>query len=189
MIFEAEYGAPLLLLAAVFLLPFVKAEKTKQQQMMRKDQMMVDYPVIVMKLSLFLEAGMSLRSAWEAVIKGYEHNRGARRWAYEAMKTTLSGLKNGQKEAWAYGDFGRRCGVYPYLKLGCLLEQNLKLGGTNLAALLLIELEDAFEERRNIAVRKGQEAQSKLLLPMMVLLIISLAVVLAPAFLSISLQN
>lgn len=132
---------------------------------------------------------MSLKTAWEAVVKGYEHDGGGVRWAYEEMKTTLAGFKNGEKEARAYGDFGRRCGAHSYLKLGCLLEQNLKLGGTNLAALLMAELEDAFEERRNHAVRKGQEAQSKLLFPMMVLLVISLTVVLAPAFLAMAVQN
>ena len=151
--------------------------------------MMEDYPVIVMKLALFLEAGMSLRRAFEAVVRGYEQSKSGARWAYEEMNITLSGLDNGQKEAWAYGDFGRRCGVYPYLKLGCLLEQNLKLGGTNLAALLLTELEDAYEERRNLAVRKGQEAQSRLLFPLMVLLVICLTVVLAPAFLSMTIEN
>lgn len=178
----------MLLLLAVLLLPFAMAEKRKRQQQRKTDQMMADYPVIVMKLALFLEAGMSPRSAWEAVVKGYGHSDGGVRWAYEEMKATLAGLKNGEKEAWAYGDFGRRCGIYSYLKLGCLLEQNLKLGGTNLATLLLAEMEDAFEERRNHAVRKGQEAQSKLLFPMMVLLVISLTVVLAPAFLSMAVQ-
>ena len=151
--------------------------------------MMADYPVIVMKLALFLEAGLSLKSAFEAVVKEYERSCHGIRWAYEEMKTTLSGLDNGQKEAWAYGDFGRRCGVYPYLKLGCLLEQTLKLGGPNLAALLLSELEDAYEERRNLAVRKGQEAQSRLLFPLMVLLVICLTVVLAPAFLAMAIEN
>lgn len=169
-----------------FLFPIAMDSHLKDRVRKRQDQMAEDYPVIVLKLSLCLQAGMSLRRAWEAVVSGYvQGERKEMRYAYEEMGLTLSDIQNGHAESRAYGEFGRRCKGYSYMKLGCLLEQNLKLGGDSLTAFLAMEMEDAFAQRQNQALRKGQEAQSKLLFPMMVLLIISLAVVLAPAFLSI----
>ena len=70
------------------------------------------------------------------------------------------------------------------MKFGALLEQNLKQGTTKLAIRLKEESESAFEERKNLARKLGEEAETKLMLPMFLMLFVVLAAVMTPAFLS-----
>ena len=70
------------------------------------------------------------------------------------------------------------------MKLASLLEQNRKTGLKNLRYLLEEEVAAAFEERKNIAKRLGEEAGTKLLLPLFMMLGIVMVMVVAPAFLS-----
>ena len=50
--------------------------------------------------------------------------------------------------------------------------------------LLQKEAEDAFEERKSIARRLGEEAGTKLLVPMVLMLLVVLILIMVPAFLS-----
>ncbi len=103
------------------------------------------------------------------------------------MKKCLSHgirIRNGRPEGQAYTEFGRRCGTYPYIKFGNILEQNLKQGIAGISRALEREMTDALEARKNLALKRGEEAQTKLLLPMFLMLGIVLVILLVPAFLS-----
>ena len=50
--------------------------------------------------------------------------------------------------------------------------------------LLKKEVEDAFEERKRIARKKGEEAGTKLLIPMVMMLAVVIAIVAVPALMS-----
>jgi hypothetical protein len=70
------------------------------------------------------------------------------------------------------------------MKFGSLIAQNLKKGNKGISELLTKEAVDAFEERKETAKRLGEEAGTKLLVPMMIMLVIVFAVIMVPAFLS-----
>ena len=117
---------------------------------------------------------MTIRSAWERMVKDYEHAREMgkqkQQAAGEEMCRTYYQLVNGMPEGTAYREFGRRCKLQPYLKLSSVLEQNRKAGTKNLRAILRTEMEDAFEMRKNLARRMGEEAGTKLLAPLFLML-------------------
>jgi hypothetical protein len=71
-----------------------------------------------------------------------------------------------------------------YLKLGTLLSQNLRKGTKNLAELLAEESREAFEDRKAYARKQGEECESKLLLPMILLLLTVLIMIMYPAVVS-----
>ncbi len=180
-----------LLLVLPVLLPALlfagRRQRQKERMRLREREMLLDYPELVSRFAVLIQAGMTTRNVWERMVREYEEKKkggGSFRYAYEEMKLTLSQLKNGVYESVAYGEFGRRCGLHPYLKFGALLEQNLKQGNGGLAAQLEAEAGAAFEERKTTARRLGEEAQTKLMLPMFMMLAVVLAVVMIPAFLS-----
>lgn len=105
---------------------------------------------------------------------------------YEEIVYTCHELDSGISEAKAYYRLGRRCGEPHYVRLCMLLSQNLKKGTAGLLALLGEEAADAFEERKRNARRLGEEAGTKLLAPMMIMLVIVMVVIMVPAFLSFS---
>ena len=164
-------------------------EKLKKQLKNRKTQLETDYASIVCKLTLLNEAGSTLLMAWERIIADYESEKMqyGYRYAYEEMKIARYRMKSGVPEAEAYAEFGRRCDTASYIKLGCLLEQNIKKGTKGLKSILEGEVREAFADRKLLAKKKGEEASTKLLLPMLLMLLVSMAVVIVPAFMSMNL--
>lgn len=101
--------------------------------------------------------------------------------AYEQMKLALRQMQNGVAETVAYEQFGMDCRLSSYLKLGTLLSQNLRLGTGNLAEMLKAEAKDAFEDRKALARKIGEECESRLLLPMLLMLLSILIMIMYPA--------
>ncbi len=164
-------------------------KEIKKRLEKRNAQLEMDYASIVCKLTLLNEAGSTLLLAWDKIISDYESgkNQYGYRYAYEEMKLTKYRMKNGVSEAEAYAEFGRRCDTVSYMKLGCLLEQNIRKGTKGLKNILNGEVREAFAERKLLAKKRGEEASTKLLFPMMLMLLISMIVVIMPAFMSMNL--
>ena len=170
---------------------FAKEKELKQEIEKREKQMICDYPEIVSKLTLLLSAGMTLRGAFEKISSEYEYaleqGRTASRYAYDEMMITVRQMRSGKSEAAAYQEFGTRSGVARYNKLGSLLSQNLKKGSSALLSIMEYEARDAFEDRKAEARKRGEEAGTKLLLPMGMMLMVVMIIVIVPSVLSFGL--
>ncbi len=154
----------------------------------REREMMLDYPEIVSKLTLLIGAGMTVRGAFEKIAVDYrEQNRGKISFAHEEMLVTLHRMKSGVSEPEAYLDFGKRCAVKRYVKLGALLAQNIRKGSAGMLPELEREVGDAFEERKAKARKSGEIASTKLLIPMALMLGVVMFIVIVPAFMSFNL--
>lgn len=173
--------------AAAVILFVVKEKDTDKKLEERKSQLEADYAQIVNKLTVLQGSGMTLLSAWDKIITDYERNSEKKiRFAYEEMKYARNRMKAGYSETASYLEFGRRCGTHTYIKFANLLEQNIKKGTKGLKDILNAEARDALEERKALARKKGDEAGTKLLLPMGIMLIISIIMIIVPALMSIS---
>ena len=153
----------------------------------REEQMKIDYPELVSKLTLLLGAGMTVPNAWQRMVADYSKKNlpeTKKRYAYEEMLLTANEWKNGVFQQDALNGFGKRCRIPCYNKLVMLLTQNLRSGSVNLSFLLQEEAFEAFEERKHLARRQGERAGTKLLLPMLLLLGIVMVIVVVPTFLS-----
>ena len=166
-----------------------KQEEYKRQQV-RKAQMQIDYPEILSKLILLMNAGMSMRSAFAKVALDYRKQKEIHkqknyyRYAYEEFWTTYQEMEHGVFEIEAYERLGSRCGLSMYKVFSVLLIQNLKKGNQKLLEAMERDMANAFEERKRRAKVLGEQAGTKLLLPMMLMLIIVFILLLVPAFLS-----
>ena len=88
-------------------------------------------------------------------------------------------------EAIVYEDLGRRIGLNAYAGLMHQLSRNLKIGTKDLLGLMENELTAAMEIRKENAKRKGEEASTKLLFPMIVLLLIVMLMIVTPVLISL----
>ena len=162
-------------------------EESKQRELAKKreQQLLLDYAEVVSKLQVLVGAGMTVRNAWGRMVQDYEAVTGKQsRPAYEEMRQTYYQMENGTAEGAAYREFGRRCRLQPYLKLSTILEQNRKTGTKNLRELLRTEVEDAFELRKNLARKMGEEAGTKLLVPLFLLLFVVMIFIMVPAMMT-----
>ncbi|MDF2943158.1 MAG: hypothetical protein K0S01_2016 [Herbinix sp.] len=185
---EENIGLTLLFLGALMaLLAWIFGDKELDNQMTRrKEQMLLDYPEIINKFTLLVNAGMTVKQAWNKIAEDYGfkilQKESKKRFAYEEMLTTSHELRLGLPESIAYEQYGRRTGLIPYIKFSSLISQNLKKGNRGFTELLMKEAIEAFEDRKETAKRLGEEAGTKLLIPMMIMLIIVFLIILVPAF-------
>lgn len=183
-----ERGLVLIIMAllVISLLIAQKKQDEMQEEARRSRQMIRDYPEIIGKLTLYLGAGMTVKRAFRKVVEEYERQKKTTgvRCAYEEMQKTCREMESGHTEAESYENFGRRCKVQAYVRFGALLSQNLRKGTRGLTELLKMEAIQAFEDRKARARRLGEEAGTKLLLPMFLMLTVVLVIVIVPAFLS-----
>ena len=93
-------------------------------------------------------------------------------------------MKNGVSESAAYENFGKRCGLPCYIKLGTMLSQNLQKGSRGLVGILEKEAVSALEERKNAAKKLGEQAGTKILFPMIMMLGVVMAALIVPAFMN-----
>ena len=166
-------------------------ENEKREEAERRKQMLLDYSGIVSKLSLLMGAGMNISLAWEKIALTYcrkrEKNETEVRYAYEEMLSTLYEIRDGVGELRAYENFGIRCRLGVYRKLSSLIVQNVRRGAKGMQKLLEQEEWEAYEQRKVQAKQAGEEAGTKLLLPMGIMLIIVLAILVIPAGMTLNL--
>lgn len=180
----------ILLLGAVsvFALQLREKENQKKQKKMREQQLLTEYPQMVYQLSVLLDSGMTIRRAWERMLQTDEkmardqgNGKKQRRIFVSEMRITYREIREGRGERDAYERFGRRIGLMPYQRLGTLLSRVLQQGSRDLRNLLEKEASEALEMRKNRAVRLGEEAGTKMLFPMLGMLLLILLVLLLPA--------
>ena len=177
---------PLLGILAAILLPLKDRQREQEAKKKRECQMMMDYSEILSRLVVFLGAGLPVRKAWAKIVEDYRRTeeKAGKRAAYEEMAAAYYLMQRGVPEIQAYSEFGNRCRVLPYRKLAGILEQKVKNGSKSLTPVLEAEMEAAFEQRKNLARRLGEEASTKLLLPLFMMLLIVMVMITVPAFLA-----
>ncbi|MBE6014469.1 MAG: hypothetical protein E7241_03785 [Lachnospiraceae bacterium] len=176
----------LLAVAAIF--PLMDYE-LKNKVKARDEELLLDYSDFVSKISILLTAGISLTNAWSRISKSYEEKvrRGGRkRYLYEEMLICEREMANKTSGALAIEHFGERCGIPCYKRFATLIIQGMKKGMSGLEDSLALEVKDSFELRKNKAKALGEEASSKLLIPMAMMLGVVLIILIAPAFMSLS---
>jgi hypothetical protein len=150
----------------------------------REEEMRLDYPEIVSSLALLIGAGMTVPNAWKKIAYDYRKSKqesGISRYAYEEMLFTIYEMDSGITQSVAYERFGRRCRIPCYNKLATIVSQNIKKGAVDLPKLLKEEAREAFEDRKHLARKQGEQAGTKLLGPMMLLLVITMVIIMVPA--------
>lgn len=162
-------------------------QSKKKEEKRRIREMKLDYPQIVNKFNLYISAGMTIRRAWFCIAGDYEKKRKnlEKRAAYEEMVYTMYEIQGGAPEGESYEKYGVRCGISRYRKFGTMLSQNLRKGSRGITELLSREAEEAFEDRKNLAKKLGEEAGTKMMIPMFIMLAVVFIIVTVPAFFSI----
>lgn len=173
------------MLAALCL--FLKEKSDEKDKRKRwEESMILDYPELLSGFLVLTGAGYPVRQAWKKqVLDAEKKDQMMVHPVYREMQTTLHQMETGTPEIRAYGEFGRRVGIGCYIKFASLLGNSVSTGGKDLRRLLEEEMETAFRQRKELALRKGEEASTKLLIPMFLMLGVVMVMVVAPAFLSL----
>lgn len=172
-------------LFAAFVLMLRKAKEEQETLAKRQEQLLMDYPPLILKFTLLIQAGMTARRAFQKMASDYMRMKPVKgRFAYETIVLACREMDSGVAELEAYRRFGERCGQMKYKTFSTILIQNLQKGSRHMADLLEQEAMEAWDERKRKARVLGEAAATKLLIPMIMMLIVVMAIIMIPAFLS-----
>lgn len=161
---------------------FIFDKDLENKQKKKYDSIKSDFPDVVSKLVLLVNAGMNVNRAWEKICT--ETKRKAP--LYQELKITYMQIQGGKPESEAYEEFARRCKVKEITKFITLIIQNLKKGSGDMVPLLKLQAEECWELRKMRAKQRGEEASTKLIIPMMIMFIGILIIVVLPAIMQLS---
>lgn len=174
-----------LCMVTAFAVMILQAREEQQKVLKRREQLLLEYPGLIMKFTLLIHAGMTSRKAFQKMALDYREKNGQKKKAaYEEIAAACHEMESGVSEYEAYRRFGERCDQVKYKTFSTLLIQNLQKGSRNLADLLEKESMEAWDERKRKARVMGEAAATKLLLPMVMMLMVVMAIVMIPALLS-----
>ena len=187
---KTEYITPKILLLEIAAggLCWMFVKKKKEEEIKKRQAKMEQvYPDLVSQLALLLGAGMTMRQAWMQIAKFYKWKRDAGVMqsdiVYEAILRMSHKLAEGESERIVYQRFSEEITAAVYRKLMRILLGGLEKGSQDLALRLQEESKSAFEQRILSAKKQGEEASTKMLLPLMIMMGIVMAIVMLPALL------
>lgn len=169
-----------------------EAEKKKKE---RNQGLLRDYPELLSRFSLYIQAGMTSKNALGKLVNEYEtHGNGKEdnkskknrkketkvQYGYEELQRTYYELQGGISEHEAYKNLGERVALSEYKRFCTLMIQQLEKGSKGFLTALQQETGEAFEKRKRLAREAGEEAGTKMLLPMGMLFVITLVLIMVP---------
>ena len=170
---------------AVVAIVFMTKQKEEMEERKRTYSLEADYPEVVGQLTLLLGAGMNIRQAWNIIATRYLDNRQKRllgeKVAYEGIVRMNRRMQEGENEKKAYQEFASEMKNVSYHRLIRLLIGNLEKGSRGMCAVLEQESKQAYEQRVLRAKKAGEEASTRMLMPLMLMMLVVMTIVMAPA--------
>lgn len=145
----------------------------------RREAIMLEFPQVLSKMTLLVNSGMLLRDAWNLAASQGDSV------LLTEMKLTYTQLENGVPETVAYREFAERCGVKEIRKFSSMVIQGLEKGGAELTYFLKDMSDEMWLEKKNMAKRKGEQANAKLLLPTVMIFVGILILIMAPVLMGL----
>ena len=151
----------------------------------RLQEMELEYADMIARMAMLIGAGMTISGAFKKIAGDYGKRRQERKKPlYEELLITSREMDSGISEGKAYQNLGNRCHLSCLMRFTALLAQYHKSGSFGLKNALKEETYQALQERKERAKRLGEEAGTKLLLPMTLMLVLVMIIIMIPAFTS-----
>lgn len=143
----------------------------------RRISIQLDFPDFLNKLTLLINAGMTVTRAWDKIVSESKKDS----ILYEELSLTIVDIRAGKSEMYAYEDFAKRCRIPEITKFISVVLQNMKKGNAEMVTILRLQAAECWEMRKRAAKRLGEESSTKLLFPMMLMFMAILIIVASPA--------
>lgn len=140
----------------------------------QRDEILLDYPNVLSKMALLINAGMMLREAWAAVSESGNTK------LYREMQNVTKKINNGYSDIRAYEELADACKINEIKKFVSIICQNTEKGSLELTHILKELSVDAWTVKKNVAKVKGDAASGKLIIPVAISFVAILIMILVP---------
>ncbi len=178
---------PIIGVLVAILLDAKDKEKEKEKIKRRIRLLELDFAQIISKILLYVSSGMTIRNSMIRLAEQYQKmmakdEKQEKRVAYEELVIVKNKLASGYSEIGAYEDMAKNINMRSYTRFLNIIIQSIKNGNKELKNILNMEVQDALYERKQNAKKLGEEAATKLVLPLMLMLSVIMVVIMVPAF-------
>lgn len=142
----------------------------------RREELLMEFPQVLSKMTLLVNAGMMLRDAWKKVAGT---GTGV---LYQEMRITISEFENGVSELDAYRNFADRCALKEMRKFSALVAQGLTKGSADLAYFLKDMSDELWTQKKSLVMQKAAKAETKLLMCTAMIFVGILIMIIVPIF-------
>ena len=151
----------------------------------RREAIISEYPEFANKYALLVEAGLTHRQVVERLGEEYKKTK-KNSPLYEEVYKAGTEVKGGCPLTEALDNMAVNCRIREITYFVSLVKRNIKKGGKDIASDIKKAAEESTKEKREIVRRKAETAGTRLLLPMVFLLMIVFVLIMVPAFDSFS---
>ena len=155
----------------IAIMPFVTMDDKIKNQ---RNEILLAYPNVLSKMALLINAGMMLREAWAMVANSDDTK------IYREMRNVMTLINNGMPEIEAYEKFADACKVNEIKKFVSIICQNVTKGSAELVYIMKELSVEAWNTKKTVAKMKGDSAQTKLIIPLMISFAGILAMIMVP---------
>ena len=158
-----------------FILPYGVQSSINAALTAKKDAIISEFPKMVSKLTLLINAGMLVRRAWDEVANSNHEDA-----LYEEMRISSKDIQEGMSIERAMESFASRCGIKEIRKFSSIYVQAVNRGASESINSMKAMAEEAWEQKKQLSKQKGEIASQKLLIPNMIMFIGIMLVVVIP---------
>ncbi|WP_201006265.1 type II secretion system F family protein [Paenibacillus glycanilyticus] len=160
--------------------PFMEAGRLVER---RKQAIVSELPEALSKLMLLVGAGEPVLQAFSRCLDGKDP---AAQPLYKEWDRVVIALRNGESFSTALERFNRSCAVQEVSIFTTVMLLNYRRGGDQFVLALREISYSLWEKRKAVARSRGEEASSKLVFPLVGILLVLMVFVAAPAMLLMS---
>jgi len=164
-----------------FLLAYIVKNNIDKKYEKRHLLISMELPDVANKLVILLGAGLTLRAAWEKVSTEMANDSPL----YDEMKLVVKQMENGVSDADAFDNMSLRCNIPQMRRFISVIIQNIHRGGSDISNALTLIGQELWENRKALTKRLAEEASTKLLFPMMLMLITVILIVVSVTILGL----
>ncbi|MDU5142011.1 MAG: type II secretion system F family protein [Paenibacillus dendritiformis] len=164
-----------------FVLPLAKVKDTLNRAERKKQDLQLELPELIGKLTLLVQAGETVPKALAICT-----DRKREEWShplYAELARMQQDVHNGYSFAQAMEQFTKRCSLPEVSMFVTTVLINQRRGGDTFVLAMQDVGRQLWEKRKAVARRRGEEASAKLVFPMMLMFLVILGIVGAPALL------
>lgn len=167
-------AAPVLIMLLAAFMPYYTGMRMDSLIKNRHEELLLDYPTVLSKMALMINAGMMLSEAWRTVASS------GSRMLYKEMQRTIVNISNGMPEIQAYSEFGTACRINELKKFSSIICQNVEKGNSEMVQVMKQLSIEAWAVKKNIAVSRGKNAETKLIIPIGITFLAIIVMIMVP---------
>ena len=152
--------------------------------------MQAEYPEMISELVILMGSGLPFAAAWQRLAGDYQKQKAVdkiERPLYEEVKRSSGLLQSGMTLKEALDDFALRVPVKEIRRFTTLMIQNQKRGDQFLLVRHNELSNEVTQARKKQIQEQSEQADTKLLLPMTIMLIVVILIVMTPALMTMQL--